>query len=63
MSSGSGLSNVGNSQVYESGDQRNYSQAEIEKLKSEGRWQESKQGNHRPNATRKPPHPWFDNTY
>ncbi|RFU32084.1 hypothetical protein B7463_g4273, partial [Scytalidium lignicola] len=48
--SGSGMSNVGNKQTHEAGDQRNLSQDEISRLKSEGLWNPGKEESHRPNA-------------
>jgi hypothetical protein len=43
----SGNSNVGNSQVYEAGDQRNYSNSEIEEAKRENRFHEGKENSHK----------------
>lgn len=42
----SGTSNVGNSQVYEAGDQRTVSNAEIEQQKKENRFHEGKENAH-----------------
>lgn len=43
----SGTSNVGNSQVYEAGDQRTVSDAEIEQQKKENRFHEGKENSHK----------------
>ena len=43
----SGQSNVGNSQVYEAGDQRTVSNAEIEQQKKENRFHEGKDNSHK----------------
>ena len=43
----SGTSNVGNSQVYEAGDQRNYKDSEIEEAKKENRFHEGKENSHK----------------
>lgn len=43
----SGTSNVGNSQVYEAGDQRTVSDAEIEQQKRENRFHEGKENSHK----------------
>ncbi|KAJ4312349.1 hypothetical protein N0V94_007503 [Neodidymelliopsis sp. IMI 364377] len=43
----SGTSNVGNSQVYEAGDQRNYKDSEIEEMKKENRFHEGKENSHK----------------
>lgn len=43
----SGTSNVGNSQVYEAGDQRTVPDAEIEQLKRENRFHEGKENSHK----------------
>lgn len=43
----SGQSNVGNSQVYEAGDQRNYTDAEIAEAKKENRFHEGKENSHK----------------
>jgi hypothetical protein len=40
-------SNVGNSQVYEAGDQRNYKDSEIEQAKKEARFHEGKENSHK----------------
>ncbi|KAH8808869.1 hypothetical protein F5884DRAFT_858387 [Xylogone sp. PMI_703] len=48
--SGSGMSSVGNKQTYEAGDQRNLSQDEINRLKSEGLWNPGNEENHRSDA-------------
>ena len=42
----SGTSNVGNSQVYEAGDQRNYKDSEIQEAKKENRFHEGKENSH-----------------
>lgn len=42
----SGQSNVGNSQVYEAGDQRNYKDSEIQEAKKENRFHEGKENSH-----------------
>ena len=42
----SGQSNVGNSQVYEAGDQRTVSNAELEQQKKEARFHEGKENSH-----------------
>ena len=44
----SGQSNVGNSQVYEAGDQRTVSNAELEQQKKEARFHEGKENAHNP---------------
>lgn len=43
----SGTSNVGTSQVYEAGDQRNYKDSEIEQAKKEARFHEGKENSHK----------------
>jgi hypothetical protein len=43
----SGQSNVGNSQVYEAGDQRTVSNAELEQQKKENRFHEGKDNSHK----------------
>jgi len=43
----SGTSNVGNSQVYEAGDQRNYKNSELEEAKKENRFHEGKENSHK----------------
>ena len=43
----SGNSNVGNSQVYEAGDQRNYKNSELEEAKKENRFHEGKENSHK----------------
>ena len=43
----SGTSNVGNSQVYEAGDQRNYKDSELEEAKKENRFHEGKENSHK----------------
>lgn len=45
----SGQSNVGNSQVYEAGDQRNSTNAEIEQEKKDSRFHEGKENSHKAN--------------
>jgi hypothetical protein len=40
-------SNVGNSQIYEAGDQRNYKDSEIEQAKKEARFHEGKENSHK----------------
>ncbi|KAJ4368449.1 hypothetical protein N0V83_006806 [Neocucurbitaria cava] len=45
----SGQSNVGNSQVYEAGDQRTVPDAEIEQAKKEQRFHEGKEHSHKAN--------------
>ena len=40
-------SNVGNSQIYEAGDQRNYKDSEIEQAKQEARFHEGKENSHK----------------
>lgn len=45
----SGQSNVGNAQVYEAGDQRNYTQAELEEQKKDARFHEGKENSHKAN--------------
>jgi hypothetical protein len=40
-------SNVGNSQVYEAGDQRTYKDSEIEQAKKEARFHEGKENSHK----------------
>ncbi|KAF2451311.1 hypothetical protein P171DRAFT_425826 [Karstenula rhodostoma CBS 690.94] len=42
----SGQSNVGNSGVYEAGDQRNYKDSEIKQAQEEARFHEGKQNSH-----------------
>ncbi|KAJ8108581.1 hypothetical protein OPT61_g8073 [Boeremia exigua] len=42
----SGTSNVGQAQVYEAGDQRNYKDSEIEEAKKENRFHEGKENSH-----------------
>ena len=42
----SGTSNVGNSQVYEAGDQRTYKDSEIQQAKDENRFHEGKPNSH-----------------
>lgn len=49
----SGNSNVGNSQVYEAGDQRNYTQAELEEQKKDARFHEGKDNSHKANDSSK----------
>jgi hypothetical protein len=44
----SGQSNVGNSQVYEAGDQRTVSNAELEQQKKEARFHEGQENAHNP---------------
>ena len=51
----SGQSNVGNSQVYEAGDQRTVSNAEIEQQKKENRFHEGKENSHNQLDSSKPP--------
>jgi hypothetical protein len=51
----SGQSNVGNSQVYEAGDQRTVSNAELEQQKKEARFHEGKENAHKANDSSKPP--------
>lgn len=43
----SGQSNVGNSQVYEAGDQRNVPRSEIEQEKKDNRFREGKEHSHK----------------
>jgi hypothetical protein len=43
----SGMSNVGNSGVYEAGDQVTRSDAEIEQMKKENRFHEGKENSHK----------------
>ena len=43
----SGQSNVGNSQLYEAGDQRNVPRSEIEQQKKENRFHEGKENSHK----------------
>lgn len=43
----SGQSNVGNSQVYEAGDQKNVPQSEIEQEKKDNRFHEGKEHSHK----------------
>lgn len=40
-------SNVGNSQIYEDGDQRNVPQSEIQEAKKENRFHEGKENSHK----------------
>jgi hypothetical protein len=42
-------SNVGSASVYEAGDQRNVSQAEVEQQKNESRFHEGKENSHKAN--------------
>jgi hypothetical protein len=44
-----GTSNVGNSQVYEDGDQKNLSRSEIEQEKKDNRFHEGKENSHKAN--------------
>jgi hypothetical protein len=50
----SGQSNVGNSQVYEAGDQKNVPQSEIEKEKRDNRFHEGKENSHKALDSSKP---------
>lgn len=50
----SGQSNVGNSQVYEAGDQRNYKDSEIKQAQEEARFHEGKQNSHLAQDSSKP---------
>jgi hypothetical protein len=58
----SGTSNVGNSQVYEAGDQRNYTNAEIEQAKKEARFHEGKENSHKAQDSSKLPHTPFQSS-
>jgi hypothetical protein len=49
----SGNSNVGNSQVYEAGDQKNVSRSEIEQEKKDNRFHEGKENSHKSNDSSK----------
>ncbi len=49
----SGTSNVGNSQVYESGDQRTVPQSEINQEKKDARFHEGKENSHKANDSSK----------
>lgn len=51
-------SNVGNPQVYNDGDQKSYSQAEIDQQKQEARFHEGKEHSHKANdsSTHSPVH-------
>ena len=51
----SGQSNVGNSQVYEAGDQRTVSNAELEQQKKENRFHEGQENAHKALDSSKPP--------
>lgn len=42
-------SNVGTHNIYEDGDQKNYTKEEIEQAKRENRYHEGKPGSHKPN--------------
>ncbi|KAE8447703.1 hypothetical protein EG329_010510 [Mollisiaceae sp. DMI_Dod_QoI] len=48
----SGTSNVGNSQVYESGDQRTVPQSEINQEKKDARFHEGKENSHKANDSK-----------
>jgi hypothetical protein len=57
-------SNVGNSQIYEAGDQRNYKDSELREAKEEARFHEGKENSHKaldsstsPQLTCLPPQP------
>jgi len=45
----SGTSNVGQSSVYEAGDQRNVPQSEIDQAKKDARFHEGKENSHKAN--------------
>jgi hypothetical protein len=45
----SGTSNVGNSQVYEDGDQKNVPRPEIDQEKKDNRFHEGKENSHKAN--------------
>jgi hypothetical protein len=49
----SGNSNVGNSQIYEDGDQKNVPRSEIEQAKKEKRFHEGKDNSHKANDSSK----------
>ena len=49
----SGTSNVGNSQVYEDGDQKNAPQSEMEQEKKDSRFHEGKENSHKANDSSK----------
>lgn len=48
----SGTSNVGNSQVYEAGDQRNVPRSDIEQEKKDNRFHEGKEHSHKANDSK-----------
>merc|ERR1712230_58283 len=48
----SGTSNVGNSQVYEDGDQKNASKSEMEQEKKDSRFHEGKENSHKANDSK-----------
>ncbi|KAH7411059.1 hypothetical protein BKA64DRAFT_372693 [Cadophora sp. MPI-SDFR-AT-0126] len=48
----SGTSNVGNSQVYEDGDQKNVPQSELEQEKKDSRFHEGKENSHKANDSK-----------
>jgi len=48
----SGTSNVGNSQVYEDGDQKNVKRSEIEQEKKANRFHEGKENSHKANDSK-----------
>ncbi|KAE9371519.1 hypothetical protein N431DRAFT_545748 [Stipitochalara longipes BDJ] len=48
----SGTSNVGNSQVYEDGDQKNVPRSEIEQEKKDNRFHEGKENSHKANDSK-----------
>jgi hypothetical protein len=49
----SGTSNVGNSQVYEAGDQKTVPQSEIDQEKKDNRFHEGKENSHKANDSSK----------
>lgn len=59
----SGTSNVGNSQVYEAGDQRNYKDSEIEEAKKENRFHEGKENSHKAQDSSKFPNAYSTCTF
>jgi hypothetical protein len=51
----SGTSSVGNSQVYEDGDQKNVTRSEIEQEKKDNRFHEGKENSHKANDSSEEP--------
>jgi hypothetical protein len=49
----SGQSSVGNSQVYEAGDQKNIPQSEIQQTKKDNRFHEGRENSHKANDSSK----------